>query len=155
MSRIRIVALAILGFLVACSEETEQADHGPVPVKIIEISSGDLASTHTRSFFGTIASERSSGLAFEVGGRITEIHFDAGAFVEKGTLLARLDDADFVAAVRAARSDFEAAEQDHQRSSELAQQGAESQERLEAAKRRMESARARLTLTKTALPTPA
>ena len=146
MSRALLAAWSVLLFATACSKQGPHPDLGPIPAKIIEISAEDLAPTHTRSFLGTVTYESSAGLAFEVGGRITEIHVEESAFVEQGTLLARLDDTDFVTALDAARSDFETAEQVHTRSSELAEQGAESQERVEVARRGLETARARLKL---------
>ena len=80
---------------------------------------------------GTLEAVREVLLAPQTAGRITAIHFTAGATVQKGDLLIQLDDAPERADREAARARAEFARLQLKRSQELAPTGAESHALLE------------------------
>jgi len=72
---------------------------------------------------GTLLAAEAVELQAEVSGKITAIHFTEGAFVEKGALLAKLNDADLQARRVAATHELALAERRERRAAELLAQG--------------------------------
>jgi membrane fusion protein, multidrug efflux system len=106
----RGLVLAVgLAALTACSDEKKVEAPDPVrPVKVTEIAEADFARNFVYS--GSVRARTEMNLGFRVAGKITERLVDVGNRVEPGTLLARLDAADYELAVRRAEADLRAAE---------------------------------------------
>ena len=64
----------------------------PLPVKVVEVSARGGARVHR--FTGVSKTERSAGLAFRVGGRVSKVHVEQGDIVKEGVLIAELDPVD-------------------------------------------------------------
>ncbi|WP_427551179.1 efflux RND transporter periplasmic adaptor subunit [Methylomonas sp. MS20] len=89
----KLIAMAALSaiFLTACSE-SKTADPPPRPVRVVEAQYRQTATTARYS--GEIRARHESPLAFQVGGKLVKRLVDVGATVERGQLLATLDQAD-------------------------------------------------------------
>ena len=68
---------------------------------------------------GIVESWESVTIKAEVTGRITEILKDEGDFVKKGDVIARIDNREYVAAVKEAKANVDKAESDLERNKEL------------------------------------
>ena len=62
----------------------------PLPVTLVEISSGPVESLVANSRAGTLKACRRSHLSFKLGGQVSELLIDEGQRVEKGQVLMRL-----------------------------------------------------------------
>ena len=62
----------------------------PLPVTLVEISSGPVESLVANSRAGTLKACRRSNLSFKLGGQVSELLIDEGQRVEKGQVLMRL-----------------------------------------------------------------
>jgi RND family efflux transporter MFP subunit len=91
--------------LAACSEPPLPPPPPAVTAKPVEVLPFErLAFRQQRDAAATVVSANESKLAAEVGGRLVAIEARAGQRVAKGAVLARLDDTDFVLAVRRAEA---------------------------------------------------
>lgn len=111
------VALALSG----CSHH-QQAPEAVRPVRTIELRYGSAADTDR--YPGTVRSRYEVDQAFRVGGKVTQRLVEIGQRVNKGDVLAVLDDTDYRLAEEAARQQLLAAEAH-------AQQAASDRKRLE------------------------
>ncbi|MDD1621913.1 MAG: efflux RND transporter periplasmic adaptor subunit, partial [Methylococcaceae bacterium] len=89
----KLIAAMIVGaiFLTACSE-SKTSELQPRPVRVVEVQYRQTATTARYS--GEIRARHESPLAFQVGGKLMKRLVDVGAVVERGQLLATLDQAD-------------------------------------------------------------
>ncbi|MFC4307904.1 efflux RND transporter periplasmic adaptor subunit [Steroidobacter flavus] len=81
-----------------------------VPVTVAEVERRDVP--QRISAIGTVQSLHTVVLRPQVSGTITEVRFDEGALVERGTLLARIDDRTIKAALAQAQAEKASAEAD-------------------------------------------
>jgi HlyD family secretion protein len=81
-----------------------------IPVKVVRVEWGPVASTITNTKAGTIRARRRSQLSAETGGRVVEIVRREGDQVKKGDPLLRLNDATQRAQLLLAREDLRATE---------------------------------------------
>ncbi|MBW2234539.1 MAG: efflux RND transporter periplasmic adaptor subunit [Deltaproteobacteria bacterium] len=150
-----ILALALLGLLLACAEEAPPVEAAP-PVVVIPVVARDLDVRIEAN--GELVARRQAWVAAEVAGRVTEIVRDEGLEVAQGEVVAtidperrRLEVADARAGVVQADAQAKEAQREHARIRTLHEKGVASQARLEQletqlrlARSRRESARARL-----------
>ena len=145
--------LALIGCaaaLAACAPEAEAPAEPLVrPAKLITVEAA--TNRRTLEFPAVIRSSRSTQLAFEVGGRITELNVIESSQVEQGQVLARIDERDFVNKVSQARSEYQNAESEFQRARRLAEQDAVSKSVLDARRAQRDIARAALDTAEKAL----
>ncbi|MCB1865764.1 MAG: efflux RND transporter periplasmic adaptor subunit [Chromatiales bacterium] len=87
------------------------ADKKPVPVETAAIEHGPIEDV--RSFTGTLGASAEFDVAPKVGGRVRQLNVDLADPVERGQVVAWLDDAEFVQAVAVARADLEVARASH------------------------------------------
>lgn len=118
----RWVAAVLVLFAVGCSEEPPPPPEVERPVKILVIGA-DTADVR-REFPGTITSEAEAEFGFEVAGRVIEFPVEEGQQVEPGTLMARLDDRDFLTRLEKATALMENKRADYDRAQTLFQEGA-------------------------------
>ena len=98
------------------------ADVGPRPVKTIVVESPE--GSGVRNFPGRIESGNRADLAFRVAGTVAELAVSEGATVERGQLIARLDDTDFEIALKDRQATWDRASKDYDRGKELVERGA-------------------------------
>ncbi|MCQ8181532.1 efflux RND transporter periplasmic adaptor subunit [Methylomonas sp. SURF-1] len=91
--RAKLIAMVTVSaiFLTACSE-SKTAEPQPRPVRVVKAQYRQTATTARYS--GEIRARHESPLAFQVGGKLVKRVVDVGASVERGQLLATLDQAD-------------------------------------------------------------
>ena len=85
----------------------------PVPVKAVVLGTGRVESIITNTKAGTVLARRRAKLSPQVGGRVVEIAKREGDWVERDTLLIRLDDATQRAQLRLAQQSVHAVEAKH------------------------------------------
>ena len=97
-----MIGLICLAFaLTACKEKTEIIE---VVRAIKTITVKEQATERIRKFSGLVAAVDSSGLSFQVGGQVETVKVDIGDRVEKGQVLAVLDDEPYRLEVDAAQA---------------------------------------------------
>ncbi|NIR32387.1 MAG: efflux RND transporter periplasmic adaptor subunit [Gammaproteobacteria bacterium] len=145
-SRARAV-LAVLScsfVLLAC--EKTPVEQAPIvrPVKIQTI--GDAGLMGRQEYPGTIRAFQNAEMAFEVPGRIIEFLVQEGDFVTEGDVLARLDDRDYQAQLKAAQASLRKAQADLNRSLSIYKEdpGAISQETIDRDRKAAEVAQAQV-----------
>lgn len=157
MKRSRYVFVALIGLgLTACAEKVEENGGSsgggggfamPVEVAVARVDTVVDAIFAT----GEIEAIQSIELRPEIAGRLTDILFDEGASVQKGTPLLRIDDAELRAEVARLEAERDLAEQALNRTRKLLAQEASSEAELELAEANWRSAMARLDLEKVRL----
>ena len=136
-----VVVLAVL--LSACGEEQVPETSEIVrPVKLMTISAGGAGGT--LEYPGKVQATQSVELGFEVAGKIVELPISDGLAVNKGDLLGKLDESDFVAARDAAEADRKAAQSAYERAKRIFDQGAGSQAEVDKTLRDIDVARQKL-----------
>ena len=143
------VAASIVGLCVSltaagCSEKP--VEEGPVarPVKLLTI--GEWNSGAWVEYPGTIKAAQSADMGFEVPGRIIARKVKEGERVKEGTVLALLDDRDYVARLDTAKANLRKAQADYRRGQSIYAEdpGAISKERLDGYQRAVEVNEAKL-----------
>ncbi|MEJ7863294.1 MAG: biotin/lipoyl-binding protein, partial [Pyrinomonadaceae bacterium] len=100
LERFTILILAFSVFVNACGKsKAENAGNTNVNVapQIIETVTSQAIVQNMPTYFeatGTLASDAQTDVAPTVGGKITAVNFDIGSYVERGSVLAQLDDRD-------------------------------------------------------------
>ena len=114
-----IALLMTSAFISGCdSAESAVSDTAKVrPVKLMTID--DAASQQNRIFPAKIAANRQAELAFRINGELVELDLVEGQKVEKGQLLAQLDDRDAKNALMDAEANYELAFVDFKRKEEI------------------------------------
>lgn len=114
--------ISVLPLLAACQKPEAPAAETPVrPVKTMVVAGGDTGGL--RQFPARIDSLNKADLAFRVPGKVKEILVVEGQHVEKGQLLARLDDTDYRIVVKDRQASFDKARQDFARAKKLIKEG--------------------------------
>lgn len=136
----------------------------PAPVAVRPVERGPI--TLRRTFSGTLEAVAELVVAAEIAGRVERLLVDLGDPVERGQVVARLDDAELVQAVHqaeadlavtkarlaAARSSLEIAERDLERAQKLRREGVASESQLDAARADEVAARAQVELAQAGIP---
>ena len=138
-SLIGLLALALSG----CAEEAPPPPlPGPkrVEVMVLEIPTTALQ----RSFSGHVRAARRVDLSFNVPGKIIELPVVEGAQIEKGALIARLDDRTYQSKLKAAQAEFNKAEANYRRAEKLLKSGDITQAEFDQLKASREVAAARV-----------
>lgn len=129
------VALS-LTFLAACEQAPVETPEVVRPVRVLTIS--ELQGGDTLSYPGEIQGVQNVNIAFEVSGRIIEMPAQEGLEVNEGDVLARLDPADFQAALNAAESRASTSKETFDRFSEAFERNAISRQDLNVRRRQYE-----------------
>ncbi|MBL9117756.1 MAG: efflux RND transporter periplasmic adaptor subunit [Verrucomicrobiaceae bacterium] len=118
------------------------AAKNPISVIIAEVSEENF--TTDVQAIGTVQAEESTDIMPNVTETITELHFDDGQSVKKGTVLAVLSDAEEQAQLASARSSLAEEEREIARLESLVKEGAASEARLEERRTLAEVAKQRI-----------
>jgi membrane fusion protein (multidrug efflux system) len=121
----------------------------PIPVEVAPAT----AETVRESFrsLGTVEADERVTVAAEIDGLVVELPFQEGSFVEKGQLLARLNDAELKAEVGSAQALRDQARLNFERASRLAEQNITSSQERDNAKAALDVAEANLNLARARL----
>ncbi|HEY0923572.1 efflux RND transporter periplasmic adaptor subunit [Rheinheimera pacifica] len=144
------LSISAVFLLNACSKpEPELTPQLVRPVKLHQISAD--ASGAVRQFPAVVAPTERASLTFRVSGKLVQLVARPGQAVEKGQLLARLDDTDFKLKLDQARARFELSQTQFTRSEQLISQKLVSQAVYDEAKAQLQVAQADLSTAETAL----
>jgi len=148
-TRIRILAIASMLALAACSHEAPDPRTGPALVEATSLSTGTAG--NETSFTGVVSARVQSDLGFRVAGKVIERLVDAGQTVRRGQPLMRIDRTDYALGATAASNTVAAAQAhalqtaaDERRYRDLVSAGAVSASRYDQAKADADAARAQL-----------
>ena len=142
--RVAATATVSLSLLTACSPSVEQQIETVRPVKLFEVV--DRQSQNLREFPAIVAASEEASISFRIPGELLEYPATSAAIVEKGQLLARLDDRDSKNEVAARQADFDLAESDFRRIQSLREKQMVSQSDYDNANTRLKAARVNLQL---------
>ncbi|MBO9432214.1 efflux RND transporter periplasmic adaptor subunit [Sulfitobacter sp. R18_1] len=104
----------------------------PVTVEVTEVVSRMIS--QSRSVTGRVKPVRTVDIAFQVPGQIISIKVEPGSHVQKGDLIAQLDQTDFELAVDRAQASYDLANSELERASSLAERGVAADARLDSAR---------------------
>lgn len=136
--KLSVLLLPVL--LAACNKEAVPPAKVERPALTMVV--GALASDSGSVYSGEVRARYETVLGFRIGGKIVERLADAGAFVKKGQVLARLDAADTGLQESSATAQYRLAEEDLKRFKELRAQGFVSQSALDAKETALKAAAA-------------
>ncbi len=125
-----------------CAEEEKVVEEVIRPVKLLTI--GDAGVGGQREYPGRVEAATEVLLGFEVPGRIVELSVLEGQDVTSGSLVAKLDDRDFVAQRDRSKARRNAARADYERNKSLYERDAISLRDLEVVRRQFEVTEANL-----------
>lgn len=139
---LNVTMATLLIFLSGCSSEQHEPPetHAPKIVKIFDLKK---SARYTRSaeFPAEISALKDTTMAFEASGKIVAFNVKEGERVQKGEVIARLDDTIFQANYDAARVNYNQAKADYARYEGLYQAKSVSEADFEKAKQSLELAK--------------
>ena len=142
--RVATAATLSLSLLTACSQPVEEQVEAVRPVRLFEVV--DRQSQNLREFPAIVAASEEASISFRIPGELLEFPATSATIVEKGQLLARLDDRDIRNEVAAAQADYDLAESDFRRIQSLRDKQMVSQSDFDNASTRLKASRVSLQL---------
>lgn len=139
-----VFATLLLSSLMACGEKEVATVEEIAVLKPVRTMTVNLGSTTTKSFAGVVEANKTAELGFRVSGELKVVNTKEGDFVQKGQILAVLDQTDFNIKLKAAQADFDRSASDFKRAKSLIKQGAISTADYEKLKAQQSNARAQL-----------
>ena len=118
----KIISLVLTGFLLVSLTACSPPEPPPVPevarpAKMFTVQAP--GTNMVRSFPGEVKATDEAELAFRVSGELVEFPAMRGRQVKQGDLLARLDDADFIAHMNQAQAHYDLSKAQFERAAEL------------------------------------
>ncbi len=116
MKRIgRLLCVIVLAVLSGCGEGEAVVEYAEIarPVPMIVVDTADK--TSSVRFPGRVRAAQRADLAFNVPGQVIELLVEEGQLIEKGALVARLDDANYKIQMRSALAQYNTARTDYSR----------------------------------------
>jgi RND family efflux transporter MFP subunit len=137
-------ALVIALFIQACDSKQESTSEVAVvrPVKLITVNAA--SATDVSQFPAVIGANRLSELSLQVGGMLQEFPVMESQLLERGDLIAKLDQQDFESAVASVKSQYKNAEQEFKRAVRLEQEDAIARNVLEQRRTQFDVSKAQL-----------
>ena len=150
-------ALLVLGLMTGCSKEAPPEPEARIrPVKSTVVTAGDISRRQT--FSGTAKADTEVNISFKVSGTLLSRPVIIGERVERGSVIARLDDRDFTIRVREAeaqlantRSALRNAESNYDRVRDVYENDNVSRSELDSARTAAESAAAQVRIAEQSL----
>lgn len=101
-----LLAVGLASGLTGCSDHNEEqrGERPPAPVEVVEIRIGSIRAL--RTFSGALEARSSFIVSPKIGGRLEEMLVDIGDPVERGGVVARLDDAEYRQALAQAQAEL-------------------------------------------------
>ncbi len=129
------------------SQHSKASSHRSAPsagvvVDLAKVTQRNVA--HTINSVGVLRAKQQIVVSSEIAGKISDILFQPGAFVEKGAALFKLDDRIYQANLRAARSALVLSQSNYRRYQSIANTGAVSKQELAQAKATYEEDQAKV-----------
>ncbi|MEM6536459.1 MAG: efflux RND transporter periplasmic adaptor subunit [Pseudomonadota bacterium] len=147
---VRFALLTMMAGLSACGEPVEETAAKAVrPAKLIEIS--ESVGVRTLRLPAVVGAASTSDLAFQVSGQMLALDIEEGQFVEKGRVLAGLDQRSFLNDVASARAQFDNAQIEFERAEKLVAADAIAQSVLDERRSARDTRRANLDTAQKAL----
>lgn len=144
-----IVVLGALAALATACVHKDEAQGPSVPlVRVVTVARAGGGSLELR---GSVASDSRVRLGFKQAGVVVAVLVKQGMHVERGQLIARLDDVDARSLLRRAQAACEKAHRDGTRAARLAEEGALATSARDDAQTQIEAAEAQLTQAEDAL----
>ena len=143
-AKLSLVAIMLSTVLTGCGEVESAVPKATVtrPVKLMTID--NQATQQIRVFPAKIAASQQADLAFRINGELVKLDLAEGQHVEKGQILAQLDDRDAKNALLNAEANHELADVDFNRKQELYKRKLISKAEFDTAKATLKSAKAAL-----------
>ena len=111
------LALSLLPALTACHKDDKPTPAPPVKVEILEV--GESGSIAGREYSGVVSSSESATVSFSVGGTISELAAKEGQKVNKGQLLGKIKNGDYLNAFNIAEAQLAEAQDGYNRLKKL------------------------------------
>lgn len=92
-----IVIFLAAAFLMACGSGSSNTSNANTEITIVDVTTAQAVVRQIPTYFeatGNLAGDAQTDVAPAVGGKIVQINFDVGSYVQKGDVLLRLDDRD-------------------------------------------------------------
>lgn len=115
-----VISAALIPLLTGCSKPEEPVPVAP-PVRTFLLDR--KTEPPFRRFPGEVAAAATSRMSFDVPGRIVQLPAEQGKVFQKGSLLARLDQTNYIARRDAARAQFKSANEEFNRRRLLLERG--------------------------------
>lgn len=141
--------IAVMALLGACKDKQEAQPEIEKPVKVVTI--GDDLLTKPRIYPGTVKANQSVDMAFQVAGQITNMPIALGQEIEKGGLIASLDDRDFQNSLNVAKAQLNQAELQYNRLKTLVENGTVARSKFDEAQAAFDVANAQYEIAQKAL----
>ncbi len=147
-SRYLLILAAV--FVVACKSKKEAPKSAnnaqqPVVVDVIIAAPQDVVSKVEAN--GTVVANEFVELHPEISGRLTYLNIPEGSYVQQGTVMAKINDADFVANLRKSRAQLDLAQKTEERLRKLLTIGGLNQADYDAAVNQVSSLKADIAFT--------
>lgn len=151
-----LVTMLFTVLLIACTEEIVVIKENVRPVAWLKVSESPLEQIRTLS--GIVASVEEANLSFEVSGKVEKVNVTLGSSVEKGQVLAQLNQRTFLLQRQSAEAELEQKEaskseayNEYQRYAKLIEKGLVSQSGYDTAKGLYDSAKSLVDVAKAQL----
>jgi len=144
-SRFGLCCAMIAALCLSACDNAEEASTGTSavrPVKLINV--GEAEATQVSQFPAVIGANRLSELSFQVGGMLKELPVKESQRLNRGDLIAKLDQRDLKSAVDSAKAQFQSADAEYQRAVRLAKEDAIAGNVLEQRKTQFDVSKAQL-----------
>jgi RND family efflux transporter MFP subunit len=133
------IFLLLVTGLTGCSGEADTENGDGVMLRSVKVEIvGERPLTGMRRFVARVEPLNTVDLAFQTGGRIERMPVQEGSRVQRGTVLAELEQVDYELALRDAEAGLELARQEHERNQRLAEQDAVSRAALQRSRAELE-----------------
>ncbi len=140
-----ILALAAIAFLGAKAHSRWVKPMSYPRVETVEVRpSRNYSDTTVIAASGYLVARLQANVAPKISGRISKVNFDIGSRVEKGVVLALLENEDLEAQLREAEAENVRAEREYQRLKSLSEQGVASRSLFDGAEADAHASRARV-----------
>lgn len=144
LAQISLISIMISTVLTGCGEAESAVTQSSVvrPVKLMTID--DNVAQNLRAFPAKVAASQQADLAFRINGELKKLNLTEGQHVEKGDLLAQLDNRDAKNALLNAEANHDLASVDFKRKEEIYKRKLISKAEYDTAKAALKSAKAAL-----------
>lgn len=125
-----LLVLPLIVFLTACGQSEELVEEAPG--RVVQLAAVVAKNAEeTFSFPAKVTSKSTVDLSFRVGGQLEVVTLPEGEFIEKGTVIARLDQKPFKRAVRTAQVRLKQAKLELSRAKTITSKGIGSEQALD------------------------
>jgi len=132
------LTLSVLG----CKENTEMREIEPVSVRVTTIGEDGISGQlNSLSYSGTIRADKIVNLTFQVSGTVEQIPVSSGEYVEKGQLIAEIDETTYRNQYNAQNAQLQLAKENYERINEVYRKGSIAEIKMLEARSNYEQAR--------------